>query len=425
MLALVTLSGCGSAAQGGGTTGDISLAAANVPRLSTSSDDAVQAGAAVNAFGLDLYRRIAAADPATNAVLSPASIALALAMARAGARGGTATEMDAVLHGFGSDEHAVWPAALDAALTARSGTFSDRSGEPATVTLRIANTPFADRSMPLEPAYLDALGARFGAGLSLVDFKQAPDATRALINGWVGDHTKQRIPALLGPGTIDDRTRLVLVNAIYLKAGWQFPFDEGITNRLPFTRADGTTIDVPVMHDMDEFGYASGDDWKAVELPYVGGELAMLVIVPDNLATFEATLDQPALAAITSALEPRTVNLGLPTFAAQSRLGLGDLLGALGMPTAFTDRADFSGITTEEQLLIDAVIHQANIDVDEHGTEASAATAVMMRPASLPLDIVNLTVDRPFLLALRDLDTGAVVFLGRISDPSLAAGSGS
>ena len=418
MLALVTLSGCGPAGQGAGTDRDIALAAADVPRITTSPQDATDAGAAVNAFGLDLYRRVAAQDPAANAVLSPASIALALAMARAGARGQTATEMDAVLHGFGTDEHAAWPAALDEALTARTGTFTDRNGEPADVTLRIANAPFADRSMPLEPAYLDALGARFGAGLRLVDFKSAPEAARALVNGWVADQTEQRIPELLQPGTVDDQTRLALVNAIYLKAAWQFPFEEGSTSPGPFTTLAGTSVNVPLMRDMDEFGYASGNGWKAVELPYVGGKLAMLVIVPQDLAAFEATLDEPALAAITGALQARTVNLALPRFAARSQLSLGDLLAALGMPTAFTDHADFSGITTEEQLLISAVVHQADIDVDEQGTEASAATAVMMRPASLPLDVVDLTVDRPFLFALRDLETGAVVFLGRIADPT-------
>ena len=339
-------------------------------------------------------------------------------MARAGARGQTATEMDAVLHGFGTDDHAAWPAALDEALAARTGTFIDRNGEPADVTLRIANAPFADRSLTLEPAYLDALGARFGAGLRLVDFKSAPEAARGLVNGWVADQTEQRIPELLQPGTVDDRTRLALVNAVYLKAAWQFPFEEGGTSPGPFTTLTGTTVNVPLMRDMDEFGYASGTGWKAVQLPYVGGKLAMLVIVPDDLAAFEATLDQPALAQITGALETRAVNLALPRFATRSQLSLGDLLSALGMPTAFTDHADFSGITTEEPLLISAVVHQADIDVDEQGTEASAATAVLMRPASLPLDVVDLTVDRPFVFALRDLETGAVVFLGRIADPT-------
>ncbi len=177
------------------------------------------------------------------------------------------------------------------------------------------------------------------------------------------------------------------------------------------------------MHAQGQFGYASGDGWRAVELPYVGGKLAMLVILPDDLARIEASLDEPTLAAITGALASREVDLALPRFGAEARLGLGPLLSALGMPTAFGDAADFSGITTEEQLRIDAVVHQANIDVDEAGTEAAAATAVMMRAASLPNDLVQLTVDRPFLFALRDLETGAVVFLGRIADPAIASGS--
>ena len=426
ILALVTLSGCAPTGQGAGAPGapdDIELAAVTVPRLASNAQDASNAGSAVNAFGLDLYREVAAQDASANLVLSPASIALALAMARAGARGQTASEMDAVLHGLGTDEHAAWPAALDAALTARTGTFSNAMGEPSDVTLRIANAPFAQRDMAFEPAYLDALSARFGAGLRLVDYKHAPEPARALINGWVADQTEQRIPQFLAPGTVTDLTRLALVNAIYLKAAWQVPFDEGGTFPGPFARADGRTVDVPMMSVMDQFGYAAGDGWRAVELPYVGGKLAMLVLVPADLATFEAALDDPALAAIAGAIEPREVNLRLPKFGTRSQLQLGALLATLGMPTAFTDSADFSGMTTEDQLLIDAVVHQADIDVDEQGTEASAATAVMMRAASLPIDVVDVTVDRPFLFALRDLETGAVVFLGRITDPSTTTDS--
>ncbi len=420
-LALVTLSGCGPTGGGGGTGDDVALAAANVPRLITTANDAADAGTAVNAFGLDLYRLAAGQDPAANLVLSPASIALALSMASAGARGATATEMDAVLHGLGSDEHAAWPAALDAALATRTGTFPESDGEPADVTLRIANAPFAQRDMALERPYLEGLGARFGAGLRLVDYRHAPEPARALINGWIADQTEQRIPQLLAQGTVTGRTRLALVNAIYLKAAWRMPFDDGSTTPGPFTRSDGTSVVVPVMSVMDQFGYASGERWRAVELPYVGGELAMLILVPDDLAAFETTLDGRALAAITGALEPREVDLRLPRFATRSQLELRDLLATLGMSTAFSDDADFSAITTDEPLQIAAVVHQADIDVDEHGTEATAATAVLMRPASLPIDIVDLSVDRPFLFALRDLETGAVVFLGRIADPSTAA----
>ena len=428
ILALVTLSGCAPTGQGPGAPGapgDIELAAANVPRLASNAQDASNAGSAVNAFGLDLYRQVAAQDASANLVLSPASIVLALAMARAGARGQTASEMDAVLHGLGTDEHAAWPAALDEALLARTGTFTDHGGEPADVTLRIANALFASRGYPLEPAFLDALGERFGAGVRLVDFSTAPEAARRVINGWVSDQTEHRIPELLAQGTIHDRTRLAVVNAIYLKAGWQFPFQDGSTQSIGFTRTDGSSVDAPTMWEQEQLSYAAGNGWQAVELPYVGGKLAMDVIVPDDLASFEATLDEPALAAITAALQPRQVDLQLPRFSTSAQVMLKDALATLGMPTAFSvESADFSGMTTQERLLIDAVVHQADIDVDEHGTEASAATAVLMKPASLPIDIVQVRVDRPFLFALRDLETGAVVFLGRITDPTAGASAG-
>jgi serpin B len=161
-----------------------------------------------------------------------------------------------------------------------------------------------------------------------------------------------------------------------------------------------------------------GDGWQAVELPYVGGKLAMLVIVPDDLAAFEGTLDEGLFADVVSGLATAQVILGLPKFGTESQLTLNDILADLGMPAAFTDAADFSGITTQEPLKITAVIHQANIDVDEKGTEAAAATAVVMGRTSAPAETVTLTVDRPFLFALRDIETGAVLFLGRIADPS-------
>jgi len=173
-----------------------------------------------------------------------------------------------------------------------------------------------------------------------------------------------------------------------------------------------------MMHGGGFLQYAVGDGWQAVDLPYVGGELSMLVIVPDDLAAFEGGLPEAALDEIVAELGGREVVLGLPTFGTDSQLELSDVLAALGMPTAFTDAADFSGITTEEPLHVSAVVHQANIDVDEKGTEAAAATAVMVAASGMPTDTVQLTVDRPFLFALRDVPSGAVLFLGRIGDPS-------
>lgn len=390
---------------------------ARVARLATTSADAAEAAAAVNAFGLDLYRLASAGKG--NAVLSPASIALALAMARAGARGMTATQMDAVLHRFGADDAAAWPAALDVALAARNGTFKDASGQDLTVALRIANAPFAQRGLPLEPAYLDALGTRFGAGLRLVDYVTATEAARRTINAWVDAQTEQRIPELLVPGILTAATRLALVNAIYLKAPWATPFAEADTKPAPFTRADGSTVDVATMHLTESLRYATGSGWIAVEIPYAGDSLAMTIVVPADLADFEAGLTQAVLTSITGALEDRQVALSLPRFGIESKVMLADALGALGMPIAFNPySADFSGITSAERLYISHVVHQANIDVDEKGTTAAAATAVVMRAAGLAAGPVTVRADRPFLFALRDVPTGAVMFLGRVADPS-------
>lgn len=395
----------------------IVLAKADVARAATSPEDAIAAAAAVNAFALELYREVAAGG--ANVVVSPTSIALALAMARAGARGTTATEMDAVLHDVASEANAGWLNALDLALTGRSGTFKDDTGKDHDVTLRIANSTFGQRGMTLVPAYLDALATRFGAGVRLVDYVTKTEAARKLINGWVDDQTEHRIPQLLVPGIITTDTRLTLVNAIYLKAAWQTPFPESATKAGTFHLADGSTVEVPMMATTTSLPYAAGDGWQAVELPYIGGSLALTVIVPDDLAAFEASLTAEQLAWIFGQLHESDVTLGFPKFGIETKAMLADVLAALGMPSAFDPgRADFSGITTEEALFISDVVHQANIDVDEKGTTAAAATAVVMR-GTASLEHVALQVNRPFLFALRDRPTGAVLFLGRVVDPSI------
>src|SRR5665811_1110896 len=195
----------------------------------------------------------------TNVGFSPASITLALAMARAGARGQTAAEMDAVMHAVASDDHAGWLNALDQALAGRSGTFKDESGKDLQVTLRIANAPFAQQGMPLEKAYLEALAGRYGAGLRLVDYATQTEKARTLINGWVDAQTEHRIPELLVPGVLTPKTRLTLVNAIYLKAPWQTPFSADATKAGAFTRADGSTVQVPFMAMTASLRFASGD----------------------------------------------------------------------------------------------------------------------------------------------------------------------
>ena len=422
----------------------VGLAMSSVPRASAPPAAAKTAAAAINAFGLDLYRRALADKTLTlarkNVVISPTSIAIALAMARAGAKGETAAQMDAVLRSAGADKLATAMNALDQALTSRSGTFKDGEGNKLDVLLKIANAPFAQRDLPIVQAFLDALASRFGAGLRLVDYKADPEAARRLINAWVKTQTKGRIPELLKkePPDITTLTRLVLVNAMYLKAPWLNPFDVNDTKPGPFTRADGSRVTVPMMNLVEcqglgicDLPYAKGTGWRAVELPYLGGSLAMTIIVPDNLAAFEKKLTPTLLAQVTGALRTGPpgheytvyhVALTMPKFGIETRANLADLLAAAGMPLAF-DRlgADFTGIASppEGPLYISKVIHQANIDVDEKGTEASAATAVVMATGGGPdTESIVFKVDRPFLFVLRDVPTGAVLFMGRVVDPS-------
>jgi serpin B len=325
------------------------------------------------------------------------------------------------MHDAASDEHAAWLNALDAALASRSGTFEDLNGDEHELVLRIANAPFAQRGLTLQEAYLDALATRFGAGLRLVDYIGAVEEAREQINGWVSEQTEERIPELLEAGVLSEDTRLTLVNAIYLKATWARPFNADFTQPGAFLRLDGSTVEVPMMTTGESFPYAEGPGWRAVEVPYLGDSLAMTVIVPDDLDAFEADLDADAFALMVDALSPADVVLSLPRFSTETKLGLGPALRELGMPAAFDPaRADFSGITAEERLFIAAVIHQANIDVDESGTEAAAATAIVMDGGAAPGEPITLVVDRPFLFALRDTATGAIVFLGRITDPSAA-----
>jgi serine protease inhibitor len=404
--------------------GGMQLAAADVERAPVTADDAAAAAAGINAFGLELYRLLTADND--NLVFSPSSIALALGMARAGARGTTAAEMDAVLHGVASDDHAAWLNALDQALADRNGTFGNAKFDQVPLTLRIANTSFFQQGEPIEQAYLDALASRFGSGARLVDFIGHTEEARQLINGWVDEQTTHRIPELLSPGVLTNLTRFVLVNAIYLKAGWRYPFEADLTTQKPFTLTDGLRVKVPMMAETAPLLYAAGSGWQAVQLPYAG-QLAMTIILPDDLASFEATLDGARLSEIVNGLSSRPVILTVPKFGVETKANLADLLKALGMPTAFTGAADFSGIAPPAgALYIGDVIHQANIDVDEKGTEAAAATAIEGIGSAggadeTPPPPVVVNVDHPFIFAVRDVPTGAVLFLGRVVDPSAAS----
>ncbi|CAG0936537.1 antithrombin III [Thermoflexales bacterium] len=369
------------------------------------------------AFAWDLYHALRGTD--SNLFFSPHSISTALAMTYAGARGETAAEMTRVLH-FTLPSEQLFPAfnALDLAL---------QPGQPAEkeqpLELHGANALWGQQGYTFRSEFLDLLAQNYGAGMRLVDFKTAAEAARQAINQWVSEQTQDRIKDPLAPGTIDALTRLVLVNAIYFKGGWLYPFEPKATHEGPFTRLDGSQVTVPLMFwsEAETVEYARGEGYQIVELPYQGGNAVMTILLPDagQFAAFEEKLTTAQLQTLLSSLNPQMVKVALPRFRNENDFDLTQVLGQLGMTTALSEAADFSGMTGQRDLYIGAVIHKAFVEVNESGTEAAAATAVVMSvtsaPAEQPLEV---KVDRPFIYLIRDTQTGAVLFVGRALDPT-------
>lgn len=379
-------------------------------RLSASSASEAEVAelAADNAaFAFDLYREVRDADG--NLFFSPHSMSVALAMTYAGAEGATETQMATALHYDRPepDLHRTMNA-LDQALALRN-----REG----TSLRILNAMWPDRQYVFLPSYVDTLGENYGAGLYLLDYRADSAGARLVINDWVSGQTAGRIPELIPDGILTDATRLVLTNAIHFEGSWQFPFDETKTVDGAFTTLAGTPVTVPLMHQSLTVPYAESADFQAVELPYIGDELGFVAILPTgDFSTFEAGLDAGVLAEARAALEPRTVDVTLPRLSIGGGIDLKPELQALGMTDAFSESAaDFSGMDGNRLLYVEAVLHEANLDVDEVGTVASGATAVVINERSARPAI---SLDRPFVLAIVDRATGAVLFLGRVVDPT-------
>lgn len=414
------LQSCSSDGDGdGGSSTDVIAAPTAQARSALSRVDATaiqasDATLALNDFGVRLYRQLAADDPTGNVIMSPASIATALTMAAGGAAGDTQTEMLSTLR----VQNAATIHRSMNALTTQLQSLA-KAADNVGVELSIANSLWGQTDVAFQPDFLDLLATEYGTGMDLVDFRAEPEGARAAINEWVDQQTGQRISDLLPPGSITTETTVALVNAIYLKAAWALPFIGGLTAPRPFTTAAGDTVDVPTMRRTAQFDYATGDGWQAVELPYANSSLAMLIFLPepDFLQLFEEIF---LVTDATAYLQPQQVQLAMPSFDIESKFSLADQLAHLGMPLAFdTDDADFSGMTTEVPLFLSAVVHQANISVGEEGTEAAAATAVVAVAGAAPSEVqpISLTIDRPFVFALRDRSTDTIVFLGRVGDP--------
>jgi serpin B len=372
---------------------------------------------------MDLYNGLRSGTG--NLALSPLSISMALTMTWYGARGETAEQLKKVLH-------AAEPP--DTILDADAKLLASLADPAQKVTVRVANRLFGEKGFAFEQPYLDRTKAAFGAPLEPLDFKHAPEPSRAHINDWVGKATEGHITNLLPSAAVNADTRLVLVDAIYFLGDWDNPFKAEATKPLPFSvpghAARPSTKNVPTMSQEESFRFAHVDNVKVLEMPYQGSRLAMTVVLPDatlGLAAVEARLSGAALGGWVSSLALAKVKVELPRFKIQpaSPMNLGAQLTRLGMPIAFTRQADFTGIAhppqPEDRLFLGAVMHQAFVKVDEKGTEAAAATAVSMRRAMAVLrepPPQEFKADHPFLFFLRDVDSGAVLFMGRVIDPS-------
>ena len=379
-----------------------------------------------SAFAFDLYRTLSEDDG--NLFYSPYSISIALGMTYAGARGETEQQMSDTLH-FRLPQDTLHPAfnTLFLDLDSRGGGANDN--DPAAFRLYIANALWGQRDYRFLDEFINVAAQNYGAGVRPTDFVGQPEESRLRINDWVADETENRIVDLIPPGKFDDLPpALVLTNAIYFNAAWLLKFS-AIPSPTDFRRLDGEAVAVPMMNRTDKTSYASGDGYQAVDLQYVLGRMSMTILLPDSgsFRAFEDSLDNELMGQIIEDLETRHVVLTMPKFEFKSKLDLVDTLSTMGMSNAFDPLgADFSGMDGRSCaagdvpcLVISDVIHRAFVAVDEEGTEAAAATAaIVILESGAPGPPVEVIVDRPFIFLIRDGATGAILFVGRVLDPS-------
>ena len=384
------------------------------PDISTSEQALLVEGN--SAFAFELYQALKGEEG--NLFYSPYSISLALAMTYTGARGETAEQMAATLK-FMLEQERLHPAFnwLDAELAKRGEGAEGKDGEG--FRLNIVNAIWGQKDYEFLPDFLDVLAENYGAGLRILDFIMETEKSRLAINDWVSDQTEGRIEDLIPPGAIGALTRLVLTNAIYFNAAWEYPFDKKMTADGRFYLLDGGQVTVPMMKQTESFGYTEGQGYQAVELLYDGGELSMVILLPEDgkFEAFEDGLQAEQVEDIISGLQLTEVTLTMPKFEFDSEFSLKDTLPEMGMPMAFSSSADFSGMNGNRELSISDVLHKAFVAVDEAGTEAAAATAVIMELTAAPEPPVEVTIDRPFIFLIRDIETGAILFVGRVMNP--------
>jgi len=374
-------------------------------------EDVAQAAKDNNRFAFDLYAQLRATDG--DVVFSPYSISTALAMTYAGARGETAEQMETVMrYTLGQEK-------LHHAMGTLVDDLNDRGGK-GKYELVVANRLWGEQTRTFLPEFLELNKKFYGAGFELVDFKNDHEGARKKINDWCEQKTRDKIKAPVPKGVIKDITRLALANAIYFKGMWLSQFDQADTKDRDFQLDAANKVSVPMMWQKEEFGYWSGDGFSALELAYVGDDLSMVLLLPDEidgLAQLEEAITADRFNQVTQSLYQTKVDVLLPRFKIDYGVELSAALKKMGMPLAFSNDADFSGMDGTTALLIGAVIHQAMVDVNEEGTEAAAVTVVVMDMKTSAPRQIQFHADHPFLFFIRDKATGSILFMGRVMDP--------
>ena len=407
---------------------DAALSAA--PSAPAAGDATAAARRGSDAFAVRVLRGM---PPSSNLFFSPESIRIALAMAYAGARGETAKEMAQVLGESGP------PGALQASIASELAAFAAQESPRAPAgsdswvvdayarraqTLRVVSRLWGQQGKVFVPEFLSVLDRSYAAPLEQLDFAGDLEGSRGAINRWVDGKTEHKIPELIARGALSGASRLVLTNAVYFKAAWSAPFVAGNTTDAPFAVTPTRSVTTKMMRQVGHFKYARVDQADVIELPYASGTTSMLVVVPiasSGLAAIEAKIDDRSLGRWAGAVSHKKVDFSLPRFKMSSGFSLRDQLVALGMKSAFEfPKADFSGMDGTRELFISDVIHKAFIATDEAGTEAAAATAVLMAAGAAPMreDPVVVRADHPFLIVIREISTGAPLFVGRVADPT-------
>ena len=367
---------------------------------------------ALNTFSVESYKQLARSEE--NLSLSPFNIATALSMALTGARGQTAQQIQSVLH-------LRYDAAYDAALAALLADLA-KAGNNGGNQLLTANGLWVQKGFAVQPAFENTLANSYQAPPTLVDFLRASETARSQINAWSEEHTKGKIKDLFPAGSLDARSRLVLTSAIYFYGQWQTPFVTSRTQPGPFILPTGATGEANFMNQTSHFGYAETPSAQILEMRYAGTGIVFDVLLPktiSSLPNLEKSLTKDTLSAWLGKLSTRKVQVSLPKFRAESEFSPGKALSMMGMPTAFTDKADFSGISPKGNLLISEVVHKSFVDVSERGTEAAAATGLAMALTSVrsPDEVVVFRADHPFLFLIRDTRTEVILFIGRLTNP--------